>query len=98
MLRLVLLIVLFIVIARVFWRVVDNIVAAATGQPAGGSRSPQPGVAMARDPVCGTFVLPERAVSMVDGNARVYFCSAACRETYRAGQSSGRPRTHGRTA
>jgi YHS domain-containing protein len=98
MLRLVLLIVLFIVIARVFWRVVDNIVAAANGQPAGGSRSPQQGVAMARDPVCGTFVLPERAVSMVDGNAHVYFCSAACRDKYRAGRSSGRPRTQGRTA
>jgi len=98
MLRIVLLIVLFIVIARVFWRVVDNIIAAATGQPARGSRSPQQRVAMARDPVCGTFVLPERAVSMVDGNARVYFCSSTCREKYRAGQSSGRPRTQGRTA
>jgi YHS domain-containing protein len=98
MLRLVLLIVLFIVVARVFWRFVDNIVAAANGQPGDGSRTPQQGVAMARDPVCGTFVLPDRAVSIVDGNARVYFCSAACREKFRAGQSRERPRTHGRTA
>jgi YHS domain-containing protein len=98
MLRLALLIVLFIVVARVFWRVVDNIISAATGQPAQSSRTPQQGVAMVRDPVCGTFVLPERAVSIVNGNARIYFCSAACRDKYRADPSSERPRAQGRTA
>jgi YHS domain-containing protein len=41
-------------------------------------------VHMARDPVCGTFVVPERAVSVADGHARVYFCSEKCRDAYRA--------------
>jgi len=48
-------------------------------------RSPaaQP-VRMARDPVCGTFVVPEHAVSIADGRGRVYFCSEKCRDAYRA--------------
>ena len=46
--------------------------------------SPQQAVHMARDPVCGTFVVPERAVSIADGHARVYFCSEKCRDAYRA--------------
>jgi len=55
----------------------------------GPSRHP---VQMARDPVCGTFVVPERAVSIVQGQGvpggsgpdRVYFCSEKCRDAYRA--------------
>jgi hypothetical protein len=44
---------------------------------------------MVRDPICGTFVLPDRAVSLTDGRQRVFFCSTACRDTYRerAGES-----------
>ena len=51
---------------------------ATRGQP-----SAEP-VHMVRDPVCGTFVVPERAVSVADGRARVYFCSEKCRDAYRA--------------
>jgi YHS domain-containing protein len=85
MVRIVLFIILFILIARMFWRVVDNIVTAASGQPPGarGSRPIQT-TKMVRDPVCGTFVLPERSVSIADGGERAYFCSEACRDKYRA--------------
>jgi YHS domain-containing protein len=93
MVRIVLFLILFIVIARVFWRVVDNIIEAAGGQPPG--RAPQRGVAMARDPVCGTFVVRERALWLGDGDARVFFCSDACRDRYR-GQASASAK--GRTA
>jgi YHS domain-containing protein len=44
---------------------------------------------MVRDPVCGTFVLPERAVILSDGRTRVFFCSDVCRDTYRSRRSSG---------
>jgi YHS domain-containing protein len=81
MVRIVLIVVLVLVVARVFWRIVDNILEAARG---GASGTPQRGVPMARDPVCGTFVLPDRAVSLADGRQRIYFCSAACRDKYRA--------------
>lgn len=42
------------------------------------------GIQMARDPVCGTFVVPERAVTLSVGRDQVYFCSPTCRDAYRA--------------
>jgi YHS domain-containing protein len=93
MVRVVLVIILIIFIARAFWRIVDNIVEAATGRPLRGRSGPWEGsrhgasvrsAKMVRDPVCGTFVLPERAVSIADGRGRAYFCSETCRDKYRA--------------
>ena len=92
MVRLVLFIVLFVFIARTFWRIVDNVIEAASGQPPGGrAGSAKAAAKMTRDPVCGTFVLPDRSVSLVDGRDRVYFCSETCRDTYRLSTGSGRP-------
>ena len=86
MVRVVLFLVLFILIARAFWRVVDNIVEAASGQPprARGSSRGASAAKMVRDPVCGTFVLPDHALSLPDRRGRVFFCSEACRDKYRA--------------
>jgi len=39
---------------------------------------------MERDPVCGTFVVPDRELSLRVGQQHLYFCSAACRDKYRA--------------
>jgi len=85
MARVVLIGILFILIARAFWRIVDNIIEAASGQPprARGAGA-VPAAKMARDPVCGTFVLPDHALSMADARGRVYFCSEACRDKFRA--------------
>jgi YHS domain-containing protein len=83
MARLVLLLILFIIVSRIFWRVVDSFIEGVTGERRH-PRAPQHGVPMARDPVCGTFVLPERAVTLVDGRTRLFFCSEACRDKYRA--------------
>ena len=93
MVRLVLFAILFIFIARAFWRVVDNIVEAASGQlpRARGSSGPPQAAKMARDPVCGTFVVPNHALSIPDARGRVYFCSEACRDKYRPSTRSGRP-------
>jgi YHS domain-containing protein len=89
MVRLLLLLVLFILIARTFWRIVDNVVEAARGTPSSPRAPGLPhGVQMVRDPVCGTFVLPDQALAIVDGRSRVYFCSTACRDTYRARPST----------
>jgi hypothetical protein len=83
MLRLVLLLVLILLVARAFWRVVDGIIEGLSGQPR--SRVPRPPNAqMERDPICGTFVLPNHAITLDDGSRRVFFCSAACRDKYRA--------------
>jgi|SRR6266851_10527301 YHS domain-containing protein len=90
--RFALFILLAIFVARAFWRLVDGIVEGASGRSRGTS-TPQRGVSMVRDPVCGTFVVPERAVTIADGRTTVSFCSEACRDKYRARPStrSGRP-------
>jgi YHS domain-containing protein len=82
MLRLLLMLVLIVMLARGFWRMVDGIVEGLTGR--GSTGVPGRGVQMVRDPVCGTFVLPERALTMSDGRQRIFFCSATCRDKYRA--------------
>ena len=85
LLRLALFIVLGIFIARAFWRLVDNIAAGVRGAPPRGKgQVPTRGVQMVRDPVCGTFVLPDHALMVTDGRGRVFFCSNACRDKYRA--------------
>jgi uncharacterized protein len=45
-------------------------------------RVPARGAQMVRDPVCGTFVLPQRAVMLETGRERQYFCSTRCRDAY----------------
>lgn len=82
-LRFALLLILIVFVARTFWRIVDGFAEGVTGRPRR-PQVPQQGMQMARDPVCGTFVLPERALSLVDGATRQFFCSEACRDAYRA--------------
>ena len=82
--RFVLFLVLSILLSRAFWRIVSSFTEGLTGRAQRPSAPPQQGVQMVRDPVCGTFVLPERAVALVDGRTRVFFCSDACRDKYRA--------------
>jgi uncharacterized protein len=84
LLRLVLILILCAFLARAFWRMVDALIEGLTGRPRGGSPAAPTGGQMVRDPVCGTFVLPGRAVSITDGRAYVFFCSTACRDKYRA--------------
>jgi YHS domain-containing protein len=83
MLRVALFVIFVFVIARAFWRLMGGIVDGISGASGGGGRTPQRGVHMVRDPVCGTFVVPDNALTLVDGRERVYFCSDACRDTYR---------------
>ena len=83
MFRLALFLILAVFVARAFWRLVDGVIEGISGQPAGASREIR-GVQMARDPVCGTYVVPGRAVAVNDGRQQVFFCSTLCRDKYRA--------------
>ena len=87
MIRFLLLSILLTIAARTFWRMVDGAIEGYAGE----SRSPLPssgvpakGVQMFRDPVCGTYVLPDRALTLTDGSRRIFFCSTTCRDKYRA--------------
>ena len=82
MLRFALFLVLSVFVARAFWRLVDGIIEGLSGSRAGRTRVT--GVQMARDPVCGTYVVPDRAIAVTEGRRQVFFCSTACRDKYRA--------------
>jgi hypothetical protein len=80
--------VLFMVIARTFWRFVDAVARGAmgTGQAGGGRRaaSPPAAVKMQQCPVCGTYVVPGKAISVVSGGQPVYFDSEKCRAEFQS--------------
>ncbi|MQA29518.1 MAG: YHS domain-containing protein [Luteitalea sp.] len=85
MVRLVLYAVLLILFVRAALRLWHGLAEGVSGSPRGDASTPA--VQMARDPVCGTFVVPERSLTLSVGGQQLHFCSAACRETYRARRS-----------
>ena len=72
-------------IARAAWKLVQGFMEGYAGpaSPPGGKR-PVQSVHMSRDPVCGTFVIPNPALAIGEGSRQVFFCSPACRDKYRA--------------
>jgi YHS domain-containing protein len=86
MVRLVLILLLIVFIARAFWRVIDGVLIGIRkgAAPPLRSQASRGGIQMSRDPVCGTFVIPERAVTFDDGKRVIHFCSTECRDAFRA--------------
>lgn len=86
MTRIILLLILVVVVARIFWRFVDAVVRGASGpaQPGGRGAGGQAAVRMQQCPVCGTYVVPGKAISVVSGGAPVYFDTEKCRAEYQA--------------
>ena len=88
MARLILLIVLVLLIARTLWRFMNAIVRAASAPPSGaaqGARRPgQSAVRMSQCPVCGTYVVPGKAISIDSAGSAVYFDSEKCRAEYQS--------------
>jgi hypothetical protein len=86
--RFILLMVLFVVIAKMFWRFVDAVVSGATGgaaQQRGARKSGPPvSVKMQQCPICGTYVVPGKAISAVSGGAPVYFDTEKCRAEFQS--------------
>jgi hypothetical protein len=85
-LRLLLLLGLFLVIAQVFWRFIEGVVRGASMPPADGARAkakgPSAPVKMQPCPVCGTYVVPGKAISANSSTGPVHFCSDKCRSEY----------------
>jgi len=81
--RALLLFLLFVFLARAVWRLMRGIFQGASSHPQGrASRGGTPSVKMVRDPVCGTFVVPGKAVSLMGRGETIYFCSEKCRTAY----------------
>jgi len=86
-LRALLLFLFFLFVARAVWRLVEGVARGAMGE---GTPRAQPGrrgpaapaaVKMTQCPVCGTYVVPDKAVTGVSQGKVVHFCSDACRAT-----------------
>ena len=72
-------VIVLLLVIRAVWRVVGNMITVSAGaRRTTASGEPRP-VKLVRDPVCGTYVSPDTAIS--DG--REYFCSEKCRDEYR---------------
>lgn len=85
MFRVLLLLVMLLLLARALLRFFGGVMQGATGQAAGaGARRPAapPPTKMVQDPVCGTYVVPGKAVTASRGGHTQFFCSEACRQKY----------------
>jgi YHS domain-containing protein len=80
--RLLLFVVLFMLVAHTFWRVVDGIIEGASGTSAR-KRVSKRSVKLMRDPVCGTFVAPQQELSLTAHGQTHYFCSEKCRREFK---------------
>jgi YHS domain-containing protein len=92
MLRVFIYTVLLILFARAVAKFWHGLVEGASGMPPreGATSVPQRGVQMARDPVCGTFVVPGRSVTLTVAGEALYFCSTECRDRFRAAPGGSR--------
>jgi hypothetical protein len=83
--RFILIFLLILAAARFFWKLVDVVLRGAIGPTPSGHRAGTPAaVKMQPCPVCGTYVVPGKAISLVRGGAPVYFCSDKCRAEYQS--------------
>ncbi len=88
MLRPILLLLLVAFLARAIWRLLEGVLQGALGPQGGSGRRTGAGqapraVKMARDPICGTYVVPGKAVTLTRGGEQIFFCSDECRSKYR---------------
>lgn len=83
LLRVFLLFLLALVVLRAVGRFFAGL---SQGASAGGGAPRRPEreapVKMSQDPVCGTFVVPGKALSASSGGSTVWFCSERCRDEY----------------
>jgi uncharacterized protein len=78
--KILLLAILILLLARAFWRVMDGILEAAGATPRRRARTPA--TKLVRDPVCGTFIAPGNGPSLQVRGQTYYFCSEECRSRF----------------
>jgi YHS domain-containing protein len=72
--------ILLLLILRALWRLYVGIRRGLRERKGTGTITD--GVALSRDPVCGTYVVPSRALALRDGGLVRYFCSERCRDEF----------------
>ena len=81
LLRTLLLFVMVLLLVRALARLFGGLNDGARGRSGGAGRGQAP-VKMTKDPVCGTFVVPGKALSLSAGGATHWFCSERCRAEF----------------
>jgi hypothetical protein len=84
--RVILLFLLILAAARFVWRLVEVVLRSAAGPAPPGHRAGKTPVSVKMQPcpICGTYVVPGKAISVVTSGAPVYFCSDTCRAAYQS--------------
>jgi YHS domain-containing protein len=80
-LRFVLPLIAFLILRSVFRSLRASFNSSVAPKPEGGAPA---GGELKRDPVCGTYVAENAAVTSKIGGRTLHFCSQACRDKYRA--------------
>jgi len=73
--------IVFLLIVRALWLLVKGILEGAGYRRV--DSVPPPSVKLVRDPICGVFVVPAKALVARSGNETAYFCSEKCRKQWR---------------
>jgi YHS domain-containing protein len=89
MLRWLLIAILIVFVIRALSRLMTGVLEGAGYRRDGGARSfgsaqGRPAVKLVRDPVCGMFVMPGKALTATASGETKYFCSDTCRRTWTA--------------
>ena len=72
-------IIVLLLVIRAAWRMVGSMITVSAGARRTTATGEPRAVKLVRDPVCGTYVSPDSAIT--DGEN--YFCSQKCRDEYR---------------
>ena len=71
-------IIVILIILRILWRIIMGPIRRPRHERKAGAKS----MPLVRDPVCGTYLLPDRAIKVGTGDKTLYFCSETCRAKY----------------
>jgi YHS domain-containing protein len=70
--------ILLLIVIRAIYRLLRGIADGMSGPRI----AQKPTVGLVRDPVCGTFVVPSRALTAGSGTEMRFFCSERCRQAW----------------
>lgn len=73
-------VIVLLLVVRSAWKVLRNLVTINTGATRTTAAGEPRAVKLVRDPVCGTYVSPDSALSLKARRGTEYFCSAECRD------------------
>jgi len=75
--------ILALLVIRAVLMLVRGVMQGARGNAGASASGSRASVQLMRDPVCGVYVSPSRAITEQSGVGIAYFCSERCRQAWR---------------